>query len=594
MRVASFFLAAAVAAHGQAVSLDQRRQDLQYVRTELPRLHPNLFSVTPRAVFEAAARELEDAVGALGVEAFYARLAGLVALGRDSHTALGVNSTSAQAAGFAGLPVLFREFDDGVFVTAAGGHHLFLNEARVLRVGGVAVEEVWERLRPVVAHENEWWFRAQAPQYMRNLGVLRGLGLAPMDGPARFTVRLATGEEREVELGASAAALIRPVQQTAGFTPVTLRRTDEFYWVEYWPETRTLYIAYRQCQEMPAKPIAAFVAEIAALARGPVETTVFDLRGNSGGNSSYFTRLLQAVRPVKGRGFALIDRGVFSSGMFAVWDLLGTPGITTVGEPIGGKPGSYGEVLTVSLPGSRMLLQHSTRYFAAPVYVPAGDTIAPGLAVPLPSTDYFARHDPYLAAVFAGAGAFPAPPAGEVLVVNGASFRPETGIAPGSFAAAFGLFAEPPAAVEVNGVAVPVVGATAQQAVFRVPEDAVPGLATVGVGALRGEFTITAAGPGLFIADPGNPEQPAAVLRPGVRPGEVVELFGTGYPADFAAEVWMAQRPAEVGFSGVAPGFPGLWQINAQVPAGDTLRGLVPVFLRAGGRVSNPVTIRVE
>ena len=511
------------------------------------------------------------------------------------------------------------------FVTAASREYLFLNGGRVLRVGDAPVEEAIERMRPIISHENEWWFRSLAPQYLRNLGILRGLKLAPLSGPARFTVRVASGEVREVELTSSTAPLIRPVQQTTGYSQVTLRRMDELYWAEYWPESLTLYIAYRQCQEMPGKPIAEFVAEITNLARQPIDTMVFDLRGNGGGNSIYFTRLLQGLQQTiapavlgnpRFRGFALIDRGVFSSGMLAVWDLKqplalppgvgpedGSPVITTVGEPTGGKPGSYGEILRVSLPASGISLQYSTRYFSPPSYIRPGDTIVPDVRVPLRSTDYYARHDPYLAAVFARTGDPPALPTGDIVVVNGASFRPESGIAPGSFAAAFAAFPDPLPAVEVSGVPVTVLGASAQQIVFRVPESAIPGATTISVGTMRGQFTISAAGPGLFIADPANPQQPGAVLNQDsrlnredsrARQGELLQIFGTGYSDDFAAQVWIAQRPAEVQYSGPAPGLPGLWQINMKVPEDASVGGLAPVFLSSGKRVSNPVTVWVE
>src|SRR5262249_16544538 len=117
MRVASLFLAVALAVQAQTVTLDQRRQAFQYVLTQLPQLHPNFFSITPRTTFETAGRELDTSVPFISVEEFYTRLAGLVAMGRDAHTVLGVTSSGASSVGFTTLPVLFREFDDGIFVT---------------------------------------------------------------------------------------------------------------------------------------------------------------------------------------------------------------------------------------------------------------------------------------------------------------------------------------------------------------------------------------------------------------------------------------------------------------------------------------------
>jgi uncharacterized protein (TIGR03437 family) len=52
--------------------------------------------------------------------------------------------------------------------------------------------------------------------------------------------------------------------------------------------------------------------------------------------------------------------------------------------------------------------------------------------------------------------------------------------------------------------------------------------------------------------------------------------------------------PAAVDFSGLAPGFVGLYQVNAQIPANAPSGNEVPVVLSIGGVASNTVTIAVQ
>jgi len=52
--------------------------------------------------------------------------------------------------------------------------------------------------------------------------------------------------------------------------------------------------------------------------------------------------------------------------------------------------------------------------------------------------------------------------------------------------------------------------------------------------------------------------------------------------------------PASVMFSGLAPGFVGLYQVNAQVPAGAPAGPSVPVVVSMGGVDSNTVTIALQ
>jgi uncharacterized protein (TIGR03437 family) len=52
--------------------------------------------------------------------------------------------------------------------------------------------------------------------------------------------------------------------------------------------------------------------------------------------------------------------------------------------------------------------------------------------------------------------------------------------------------------------------------------------------------------------------------------------------------------PATLEFSGIAPGFVGLDQVNVQVPAGTRTANDIPVVLNIGGKQSNTVTIAVS
>ncbi len=58
--------------------------------------------------------------------------------------------------------------------------------------------------------------------------------------------------------------------------------------------------------------------------------------------------------------------------------------------------------------------------------------------------------------------------------------------------------------------------------------------------------------------------------------------------------VTIGATPAHVEFSGLAPGFVGLYQVNALVPSGAPSGNSVPVSLSIGGVTSNAVTIAVQ
>lgn len=121
---------------------------------------------------------------------------------------------------------------------------------------------------------------------------------------------------------------------------------------------------------------------------------------------------------------------------------------------------------------------------------------------------------------------------------------------------------------------------------------------------------MTGAGQGAILN--GNTAQLAAVGSPAAR-GAYVSIFCTGLgavtnqPVSGAAAV--AASPslttttptvmigglvATLNYSGLAPGFVGLYQVNAQVPMTVTPGNAVAVFITVGNIVSNTVTIAVQ
>lgn len=83
-----------------------------------------------------------------------------------------------------------------------------------------------------------------------------------------------------------------------------------------------------------------------------------------------------------------------------------------------------------------------------------------------------------------------------------------------------------------------------------------------------------------------SPENPAS-------PGDYVSLYLTGAAAAQTAEVWLDGVPASVTYTGPAPGFPGLDQINFIVPSIAT-HGGAGLVVRAGGHTSNQTVLFVR
>lgn len=226
-------------------------------------------------------------------------------------------------------------------------------------------------------------------------------------------------------------------------------------------------------------------------------------------------------------------------------------------------------------------------------------------------------------------------------VVSGADFQADAGLAPGSIVSIFGVALASAtagatalplptelggASVELEGVPMPLFFSSAGQVNAQIPLETAPNntvLGTVSVDGIRSqpfEVRVSPFSPALFsLSEDGL--GPGAILHASgalvsadnaAQAGQTVMLFGTGLgavtnPPDTGQPasanplsktittptVTIGGRTAPIDFSGLAPGFVGLYQVNVVVPSGLP-PGEHPVVLTIGGVSSNTVTIFVR
>jgi uncharacterized protein (TIGR03437 family) len=240
----------------------------------------------------------------------------------------------------------------------------------------------------------------------------------------------------------------------------------------------------------------------------------------------------------------------------------------------------------------------------------------------------------------------PAPHA--LAAVNAASSQ--QGLAPGSIASLYGTNlvgvtakadSAPPLPFTLGGTTlslpfspVALFFVSPLQIDFQVPFVNVFGSSQTTLTVTQGQFsntlnvTLVLYAPALFTTNSQGTGQAAALIAnsptlaaptgafPGSRPaqpGEIVSVYctGLGYvsnPPDPGSPalsnplsrtestpiVTLGGQHVAVSFSGLAPGFVGLYQVNIQIPAGGPSGSAVPMVLTIGGAISNTATIAVQ
>jgi C-terminal processing protease CtpA/Prc len=94
----------------------------------------------------------------------------------------------------------------------------------------------------------------------------------------------------------------------------------------------------------------------------------------------------------------LIGPLTFSAGVDAAANLKLRANATLVGEPTGGKPNTYGDVRSFTLPNAGLTIYYSSRHFYRFEALGDAPSLEPDLRVPLSAEHYFAGRDPVLEA----------------------------------------------------------------------------------------------------------------------------------------------------------------------------------------------------
>jgi hypothetical protein len=268
LAVAAFAPPQSAAAAGQALvrqaaapevmTAGRWARDIEFLGTELPKRHKDLFFKISEADFRKSVEALKAGLPFLGPDESLVRLLQLVASVGDSHTGLGYRPQR-------GLPLMLYWFKDGIHVLNTTAEHKDILYGKVTALGGRPIAEVTAALASVIPHENGSQVRNQVPNFLADTAVLKGLGLIPSPDFASLTVLTESGKSLTAEMApvpfsSKPAWLVETADDSAA--PLYLRRQNIFYWFEVLPGDKALYFKYNSCQEIPGRPFAAFIKEL--------------------------------------------------------------------------------------------------------------------------------------------------------------------------------------------------------------------------------------------------------------------------------------------------------------------------------------------
>lgn len=372
-----------------SLTADQWRADIDYVARELPKRHKNAFHHTTREQFADKVAALRaKAAGNAHPNEMLIGLMQLTASIGDGHTR--VNLTPDLVHGF---PIGIVQLEGDYRVVRGAGAAAELVGGRLIRIDDTPVADAVARIRTIIPQaESEQLLVARTPQWLYVAEALHGLGITKAPNVATYTVLLDDGSERSatVEMLDSAA---KPEWRTAAKSqPLYRRRASESLAFEWLAESGTLYVNFRNYENLRAKSreLWSFVD------KHPVQKIAFDLRQNGGGDYTVGRKYLvdELARRPKLRGYVITGAQTFSAALKTAIDFRDVARATLVGETIGERPNSYSENDELTLPNSKLSLSYSTRYYE---FLPNSDALLAPHHEILPTwADWVAGRDPVL------------------------------------------------------------------------------------------------------------------------------------------------------------------------------------------------------
>ncbi|MDD2617513.1 MAG: hypothetical protein PHT87_01795 [Bacteroidales bacterium] len=353
-------------------------KDIDFLAAELPKKHINLFSGKTKTEFLAALEAIKAQADSISDLAVAIRLNQVIAGMGDSHTNMHYASLVDRKAV---LPIQLYWFRDGLYVLRTTKEYSGLLEKKILAVNGVPVQTVIDSLSTLITTDNEASVKSKIPSLIPIVEVLVYFGFA--DG---LTVELqmedSTGMSSFHKLSPSEVNKENIINVLPDSLPLCYQNQKTFFWDIYQPEQGLYYIQYNVCRSREAEMKYGSPARAATLPsfeefenrvfetlnRQPVEKLLVDIRFNTDGSSPQGTAFVEKLAPYLNKHpetklYVVLGRNTFSSAIINAMDFKRLTEAVFLGESTSGKPNHFGEVKSLQLPTSGILVNYSTKYF---------------------------------------------------------------------------------------------------------------------------------------------------------------------------------------------------------------------------------------
>lgn len=373
--------------------------EIDLLGSELAEKHPDLFFRVDSATFFSDLNQIARSTEGLSTFAISVRLQQVIAKMGDAHTSLNYHfNVDPEYI----LPLNFYWYQEGIYILKAPLEYEQILGKRVVSINESPLDDVIDSLATLIVDDNFSLLMNLVPRMITWTQLLEYFGFAKHEG-LELVVADPEGQREKVFISLPQAdGEVVPLKPDS--IPFGFRDQKVFFREHYFPAEETYYIQYNRCwsreieEEFGSGGSALFMPSFKefekevfqVIKKKSIRRLVFDMRFNSGGNSAqgtaFIKKLCKSMKKGEGAIYVVIGRKTFSSAIINTVDFMNLAEVITVGEGTGGKPNHFGEIKRFVLPESKLVVNHSTKYFTlVEEDVPS---ILPQLEAPITFEDY--------------------------------------------------------------------------------------------------------------------------------------------------------------------------------------------------------------
>ncbi len=388
--------------------------DLRYLQQTIHSKYNNLFYNISPPDWDKAVDEFHKQIPQLEKEQVLTGFIKLLALFHIGHTQMNTfglhqGSTSLQ---LNRMPYNLYSFSDGVYILSAANEYEKSVGGKVLKIGKMKIDDALQAIRPLVSFENEQGFISNSPFYLAIPEFLKTQSIADDASQIAITY-LKKGKEETTVFKAgrnnnifSMTGLETPAgwfdAKKSGDVPLWQKQPEAFRYMQYMPETKTLYVRHSVTLNDGNKTIADFFNNMVDfIDKNDVAKLILDVRTNGGGNNTLNKPIITGIvksRKInqKGKFFCIIGRRTFSAAQNLVNEIEKNTEVIFVGEPTSENVNFYGDTRTETLPNSRLQANLSWLWWQNMDPRDKRKATSPALAVDMSFADYYNNVDPVM------------------------------------------------------------------------------------------------------------------------------------------------------------------------------------------------------